>query len=221
MSLIPVAQLESPPCSPICIAVMGDVALIQHGDIPGSLIPFSNDSLLLIDLKQALRSVVVRELESSIQEVTTELLLIPVPFECSLQEASVLLMHLPQLEKLGCLIRPFGPQSFLIEGVPTNFSGLDLPKFILDLVHEGVISNHHQMKEEKNKRLANAYVATMKDLRHPISSETALSIFRRWAQHDFPRLSPDGRPCFSQLTQTELKELISKGSSPTIEKQRR
>lgn len=198
--------------SPVCLAVIGDVALIQPAKKRGASFPVPYDSLLLLDLKQTMRAVIFKELENNSQPFLTELFLIPIPFDCSVQEASMITHDLPLLEKIGFVIRPIGPQTFLIEGAAKLFLDIDLPKFIIDISYEGILSAKEAVQEARSKRLATTYVATMKGLHSPISNEIALIILDRWAHHDFPPLSPDGLPCFSQMTSVSLKEWIAKGA---------
>jgi DNA mismatch repair protein MutL len=202
-SLIPITEAETVSSSPVCVAVMGDIALFQHGRV----------GLFLLDLRQAMRSVIVRELNASLGEKTIQALLVPVPLECSAQEACILTAHLPELEKLGIQIRSFGPQSFLIEGVPHQFSDLDLQKFILDIVHEDLFAAQKTAREERNKRVAHLYVGTMRALRSPISPQTALGVYQRWITHGSPEFAPDGQPCSTHLTVSALQELIAHGPS--------
>lgn len=194
-----------------CLAVMGDVALIQPPCKADPPFPVSQGALLLLDLRQVLRAIIYREWLDRPETEAPELLLVPVTFDCSAQEAALIVEHIPQFEKMGIFLRAIGSHTFLIEGVFKRFVDIDLPAFCLDLVHEGFLEKE-SVKEQFCKRMATSYVAAMRGLRPPIAHELALSIVGRWAQSGFPAVSPDGKPCFSQVTPTTFKEWIAKGA---------
>ncbi len=208
----PSLALEMPESSAaVCLAVIGDVALIQPPRMVDVRLPFSRDALLLLDLRQALRTVVFRELQKRQEPMSPELFLIPMTFDCSAQEAALVTQAIPKLEKMGVLVRTIGEHTFLIEGAPKPFLDLDLPKFCIDISHDNETSSHDIMNELFYSRIATLYVAAMKGLRPPISSELALSIFTRWSQSECPEFSIDGKPCYVQLTPNVAKEWVAKG----------
>ena len=186
-----------------CCAVVGDVAILRthHG------------AMLLFEIRRALREALVRELEASAHTPLTEPLLIPVPIECSAQEATRLSLALPELEHLGFVVRPFGPCHFLVEGVPSHLSTIDVAQCVLDIVHGEMVSEECWATHVRYSKLANTFVGTMKDMRHPISSQTALAVYTRWESHGCPPLSSDGKPCAVAVTQQMLSQLILDGSN--------
>ena len=66
-----------PSSAPLCLAVMGDVALIQPPRKPTTPFPVHDGALLLLDLRQAMRAVVFQDLEDTSQPIRTELFLAP------------------------------------------------------------------------------------------------------------------------------------------------
>jgi DNA mismatch repair protein MutL len=202
--------------SALCIAVIGDVALIKPPQGREDSFPVPYDSLLILDLKQAMRAVTFQDLQSPSEPLMTELLFVPIVVECSVQEASLVAVHIPYFEKLGFMIHSVGPQSFLIEGAPKPFLELDLSKFIVDVCYEGVLTSVDQASDLRNKRLATSIVASMKAMRPPVDSATATSVLSSWSRCGFPAFAPDGSPCYSQVTPGSLKEWVAKGMAPTI-----
>lgn len=191
---------------PTCLAVIEDVALIQP----------QNDSLLALDLRQTLRTVVWRDLEVASVKSESQMLLVPIPIDCSSHEASLLSIALSDFESLGITIRPFGPTSFLVESMPAHFKDLDIAQFVLKAIHDGVFASHQKVQGDRRNRLASLYVATSKALRPPVSSEMALSIFTRWMRHGAPMVSFDGTPCCSHLTLETLREWIAEGRKTNV-----
>jgi DNA mismatch repair protein MutL len=215
--------LEIPRFSPLiaapqCLTVAGDVALFRLPQKIDPSLAIPADALLLLDLRLAMRAIVFQDLEASSTQPLTELFLVPIVFDCSCQEAAMLADNLPLLEKMGFAIRSIGSQSFLVEGAPKPFLDLDLPKFLIDISSEGISLACDSVHEDRNKRMSSKYVGAMKTLRPPIETDVALTIFSSWSLHGYPRLSPDGQPCFSHLTPGMLKDWIAKGMSSASKK---
>ena len=63
-------------------------------------------------------------------------LLLPEPLELPLQQALILQRHLPELERLGLIIEPFGPSSFLIRSLPVMLGHPDLAALVQDLIDD-------------------------------------------------------------------------------------
>ena len=63
-------------------------------------------------------------------------LLLPEPLELPMQQAVLLQRHLPELERLGLLIEPFGPASFLIRSLPVMLGHPDLGALVQDLLDD-------------------------------------------------------------------------------------
>ncbi len=63
-------------------------------------------------------------------------LLLPEPLELPVQQALILPRHLAELERLGLLIEPFGPSSFLIRSLPVMLGHPDLAALVQDLIDD-------------------------------------------------------------------------------------
>lgn len=63
-------------------------------------------------------------------------LLLPEPLELPVQQALILQRHLAELERLGLLIEPFGPSSFLIRSLPVMLGHTDLAALVQDLIDD-------------------------------------------------------------------------------------
>jgi DNA mismatch repair protein MutL len=215
----PTLDLEETPLAqqfcPSHITIVEDIAILRppQESLRNDAVP--HDSLIALDIKQAMRSVLYNELNRSQEHISTELLLVPITLECSIQEATKLQEKLPALEQQGFVIREFGPQTFLVEGIPSNAPDVDVKEFLLELVHD---EKSKTATEKSPKHLANMYVASMKSLRHPITEQTAHAVIKRWSEHNCPKIAPDGSPCFAHITISSLKDWIAKASHFTEEK---
>ena len=63
-------------------------------------------------------------------------LLLPEPLELPIQQALILQRHMAGLERLGLLIEPFGPSSFLIRSLPVMLGHTDLAALVQDLIED-------------------------------------------------------------------------------------
>ncbi len=63
-------------------------------------------------------------------------LLLPEPLELPIQQALMLQRHMAELERLGLLIEPFGPSSFLIRSLPVMLGHTDLAALVQDLIED-------------------------------------------------------------------------------------
>jgi len=63
-------------------------------------------------------------------------LLLPQPLELPTHQALILQGHLAELERLGLLIEPFGPSSFLIRSLPALLGHTDLAALVQDLIDD-------------------------------------------------------------------------------------
>ena len=63
-------------------------------------------------------------------------LLLPEPLELPMQQALIMQRHLPELERLGLLIEPFGPTSFLIRSLPVMLGHPDVSALVQDLLED-------------------------------------------------------------------------------------
>ena len=71
-----------------------------------------------------------------VSSLPSQPLLLPEPLELPVQQALILHRHLTELERLGLLIEPFGPSSFLIRSLPVMFGHTDLAALVQDLIDD-------------------------------------------------------------------------------------
>lgn len=96
------------------------------------------DELQVVDQHTAHERVLFERLWRAWQAktVTSQPLLLPEPLELPVQQAVILQRHLPELERLGLLIEPFGPSSFLIRSLPIMLGHPDLAALVQDLMDD-------------------------------------------------------------------------------------
>lgn len=102
------------------------------------LIAQVGDELQVVDQHTAHERVLFERLWRAWQgrAVTSQPLLLPEPLELPMQQALILQRHLSELERLGLLIEPFGPSSFLIRSLPIMLGHPDLSALVQDLLDD-------------------------------------------------------------------------------------
>ncbi len=96
------------------------------------------DELQVIDQHTAHERVLFERLVRAWQgkSLPSQPLLLPEPLELPVQQAPILQRHLAELERLGLLIEPFGPSSFLIRSLPVMLGHPDLAALVQDLIDD-------------------------------------------------------------------------------------
>jgi DNA mismatch repair protein MutL len=188
-----------------CLAIVDDLALIDEAD----------GNLLILDLKRAMRAVVAFDLKS--EKISSEPLLLPISLNFSPDEAHLLRETLSNFEQIGITIRSFGPQNFLVEALPSGVFEIDMHKLVLEILHEEIFALKRS-RDQFYKRYSALYVAAMKELSSPISSQIAFTVYEQWKARGAPPFSPDGSVCMGHLTKGVLQDLVSKGSFLSKEK---
>ena len=96
------------------------------------------DELQVIDQHTAHERVLFERLLRAWQgkSLPSQPLLLPEPLELPVQQALILQRHLAELERLGLLIEPFGPSSFLIRSLPVMLGHPDLAALVQDLIDD-------------------------------------------------------------------------------------
>jgi DNA mismatch repair protein MutL len=187
----------------VCLAVLGDMALIALSDVSASL--------FVLDLRGAMRAILFANLMKEANEVVLQDLLIPSVVDVDAKDYEIFLQGLPVLAELGFLLRSFGQNSFIVESIPAHLSNIDVSKYIVDIFNNGLLTSHRLIEEDYRKKLAHLQVASMKELRSPISREIAFEIFKQWKTIGMPKRAPDGSFCCASLTSEELKTSVVKG----------
>lgn len=102
------------------------------------LIAHVGDELQVIDQHTAHERVLFERLLRAWQDrsLPAQPLLLPESLELPVQQALILHRHLEELERLGLLIEPFGPSSFLIRSLPVMLGHPDLAALVQDLIED-------------------------------------------------------------------------------------
>lgn len=172
----------------------------------------NDEAIIALDLRATMRALLYKQACEADKETSSQTLLIPVTLQASSSEQALLNQAMPQLQELGFSLRPFGQNSYLIETVPTHLTGIDVEAFILDALHNGILTAHDVHVNERFRTLAHLQVAAMRDLKSPISRDFAIAVFKSWQSQGMFKTAPDGSYCYASITPKFLKASIAKGN---------
>jgi DNA mismatch repair protein MutL len=143
--------------------------------------------------------------------VGVQSLLIPLPLQLAPHEASLLELHLDQLNAAGIHIHEIGPHSFLVDGIPTVFGNVDMTKLIKDLLEnlKDFAANTVVEKEIERRIALSASYASVNHAKR-LSVEEAQTLINRLFSCQTPFLCPLGKPTISVISSEELVKKFQK-----------
>ncbi len=166
---------------------------------------------LLIDQQAAHQRILYEEFLAKLREQkqSTQKALFPQTLECQAADAELLAEMLPQINKLGFEIEPFGKNTFIINGLP---AALKPDKNPLELI-ESLLENYkHQAEPELpiQDKLARslAQSAAIRPGQNLSTEEMQLLIDKLFACSN-PYHSPSGKRCFITFSLEELSKRFS------------
>ncbi|WHZ24923.1 MAG: DNA mismatch repair protein MutL [Nitrospira sp.] len=219
------------PLAPIASAV-GQTSLVGEGaltyDSTGSpdilplgqmcrtfLIVQVGTELQVIDQHTAHERVLFERLWRSWQDssLPSQPLLLPEPLELPLQQALVLQRRLPELERLGLLIEPFGSSSFLIRSLPVLLGHPDLAALVQDLIEdlerwESISSLETKVKPILASLACHGAVRAGRAMALPEIKQ----LVQDWVAEGLIMTCPHGRRVALRLSADELARLFDRAS---------
>lgn len=138
-------------------------------------------------------------------------LLLPEPLELPVQQALILQRHLPELERLGLLIEPFGPTSFLIRSLPVMLGHPDVAVLVQDLIEDLEQWDSISSLEEKVRPIL-ASLACHGAVRagRPMALPEIKQLVQDWVAEGLIMTCPHGRRVAFRLSGDELARLFDR-----------
>lgn len=177
------------------------------------LIAQVGDELQVLDQHTAHERVLFERLWRAWQgrTVTSQPLLMPEPLELPVQQAVLLQRHLPELERLGLLIEPFGPSSFLIRSLPIMLGHLDVPALVQDLIDDleqwdSISSLETKVKPILASLACHAAVRAGRSMALPEIAQ----LVQDWVAEGLIMTCPHGRRVAFRLSGDELARLFDR-----------
>jgi DNA mismatch repair protein MutL len=100
----------------------------------------AGDGLILIDQHAAHERILFEHLKNSYKEygAASQKLLVPETVELGYREADILERLIPDFDKLGLEVEPFGGNTFVVKSVPSLLAGREVTPLIMEIVEKAV-----------------------------------------------------------------------------------
>jgi len=111
---------------------------------------FASGNSYIVDCRRASYALAYFEMmekENSREPLASQPLLFPITFECGLHEAKVVVNHLPLLQELGFVVRPFGDKTFIVDAIYPSFEADEVKELFKKLSSD--ISHQSKMHRKK------------------------------------------------------------------------
>jgi DNA mismatch repair protein MutL len=143
--------------------------------------------------------------------VESQPLLIAEPLELAPSAVPLVQRHVPDLEKLGLLLEPFGSSSFVVRAVPALLGRLDYQALIQDLVDDLSEWNATSSLEARVRPVL-ASLACHAAVRAGRAMEPAESkkLIEDWVEEGLPMTCPHGRRVALRLAAEELDKIFGR-----------
>lgn len=143
--------------------------------------------------------------------IASQPLLISEPIEVPLQNAALLQRYLPELEKLGLSIEPFGTGSFVVRAVPAQLAHLDHAALVQDLAEDLSEWNAASSLEAKVRPIL-ASLACHSAVRagRAMALSESRQLIEDWVREGLPMTCPHGRRVALRFPAEELDKLFGR-----------
>jgi DNA mismatch repair protein MutL len=171
--------------------------------IDSDTLPQRGDGLCLMDQRAAHRRIIYESL--SRDHVESQQLLIPITWHLSTQEMGIVQEHLETFREIGIQLHESGPDSFMIDAIPSVLKSENIETVLQDVLHKlDAFQDKSVFKKELEKQIAEAAG------RAAISTKAKLNIYE--AQKLVDQLMkcknsmqcPLGKPILKQISPEDL-----------------
>jgi DNA mismatch repair protein MutL len=152
--------------------------------------------LMMIDQRRAHQRILFEQFLSIItnHEGVSQQMLFPQTIEVNSSDAALLRSMLEELNSIGFDIREFGPDTFILNGVPGVLGDND-PKGVIEMFIEEYKTSIFDIKEKARERLAfSLAMASSIDHGYQLSTEEASHLIDSLFACQSPNFSPTGKP---------------------------
>jgi DNA mismatch repair protein MutL len=171
--------------------------------LDGDTLPQRGEGLCLLDQRAAHRRIIYESLNRD--QIEVQPLLIPITWHLSPQEMELVKEHLDAFRKLAIHLHESGPDSFMIDAIPSVLKSENIETVLQDVLHK-MDSFHDKsfVEKELEKQIAEAAG------RAAISSKAKLSIYEAQKLVDQlmkcknPLQCPLGKPILKQISPEDL-----------------
>jgi DNA mismatch repair protein MutL len=171
------------------------------------------EALILIDQHAAHERVLYEDLKKRSQKDggKSQQLLIPETIELGYREADGLLKMLPELDRLGLHVEPFGGRSFVVKAVPELIAGQSIASLIRQMA-EAILSSGHSIEADE---LLEAFLILMAchgaiRAHQSLSMQQMRALLKQLDKCDNSSHCPHGRPLWIQWRTAFLEKAFAR-----------
>jgi DNA mismatch repair protein MutL len=189
-------------------------SLIVLGQILGCyLICASTDGLSLIDQHAAHERVAFEKLRRQLNAgaVVQQNLLIPQSIDLSAGEMLLLERKLPQLERFGFLLEPFGPSCYAITAAPALLPEGDYVHTVRQMIAElAEVDESEKLRQHLEERLATIACHSVIRANRKLAPEEMRALLVELDQTEHATQCPHGRPVLIEFSRDALERLFKR-----------
>ena len=210
----------TPEAFPICrdqtpLVARGFFSSLQVlGQILGCyLVCSSPQGLTLIDQHAAHERVLFEKFRRQLMggEVQTQSLLIPQTIEMTAGELMLLSQVVPDLERFGFLVEPFGPGSYAITAIPALLPEGDYRSTVRQIVAElAEVENSEKLRQQLEERLATMACHSVIRANRKLEIREMEALLSALDEIEFATQCPHGRPVVIEFSRDELDRLFKR-----------
>lgn len=170
----------------------------------------AKEGLYLVDPQAAQSRIIFDNLVATNLESPLEIqtLLVPYTIDLDNPEAMKLKSSLDDLNQMGIQVREFGPNTFMVDGLPNFLQGSDIPKLLKEIASD--MDEHTrcaEMRQDLQRRIALAACRSARKQTENMNIQAAQMMLNQLLRCENPYQSPFGKPTMIHIT---LDELASK-----------
>ncbi len=171
---------------------------------------FHNRKLIFIDQRRAHERVLYEYFKKSLNEQKNASQQLLFPESISLQAADAVLLKdvLPELQQMGIDINEFGPNDFVINGLPADLHELNAKQLIEQLIEQFKI-NGDEIRIDKREALAknlSRNIAIKRGVK--MEEEEMKGLVQQLFYCESPYINPSGKSTFFNFTAEEISDKL-------------
>jgi DNA mismatch repair protein MutL len=175
------------------------------------LVCSSARGLAIIDQHAAHERVAFEKLRAQMQagEVQKQSLLIPQTVELSIGEMMLLEKQLPDLERFGFAIEPFGANAYAITTIPALLPEGDYRHLIRQMIAElAEVDKSDKLREHLEERLATLACHSVIRANRQLEIHEMRALLAELDRIDFATQCPHGRPVLLEFSRDDLEKMF-------------
>ena len=206
------AAVETPPAVERPVETPAGAVSLASVQVVGQarnmyIVAHCDDGILIIDQHVAHERILFDRLARAAESrsPSVQLLMVPLTVHLSRREALLVGQKMEELKDIGFELEPFGGDSFVVRGVPSQLAQKDYAQALRDIVDELVeISLTRHLLPKQEQLLITAACKMAVKAGDPLSQEEMSALVTDLLKSSNPFTCPHGRPIILSLSDWEL-----------------